>query len=840
MPLQHQFNCPLPNGVHARPASLLEEISRNFNSTMTLTNQRTGRQADGKSVLSIISADIRYNDPCLLTVSGPDEQGALAKLADFLHRTFPHCDDALPALPKLNGKPHLPPGLRAADVTCYDGVPVVPGVGRGHIRQVGGFKIPAALTANGTSNPDAEWKLIDEALIRLNRDYDEHLNRAQEKIEMDMLKAQRAIARDSEFYRQLHTAIIQGHQTAAGAVAGAQLYFSKVLAASGSERLRERILDVQDVCLQVLRQIYGDAINASDVQISSDSIVAAESLTPGQFLALDRRFLKGLVLANAGVTSHTIILARSFGIPTLVGIPVTAHLHLEGQEAIIDADAGVLVMNPPERARRYYDRECQRIADRQAYIKKSSVRPARTKDGQRIEIAANIASAEETAAVFAAGAEGIGLFRTEMLFLDRNSPPDEAEQFQAYCRVLKAAGDRPVIIRTLDVGGDKPLDYLKLPVEENPFLGCRAVRLYPKFEPLFRTQIRALIRASAQGKLKLLIPMISTVDEVRWVKQIIAEEQARCRDEKIKFDPALPVGAMIEVPAAAFAMDELCRMLDFFSIGSNDLLQYFTATDRANASLKNLCNPLLPAFLRLLKQIIDDAHAHKKWIGLCGEMGGQVEWLPLLVGLGLDEISATAPVIGRLKAELAGWATSECKQLLAEALNCVTAGEVETILKKTATRPGVPLIEPELILIEDGATTKEEAIKLVTDRLYVLGRTDDSRGLEQAVLQREQSYSTGFGHGFAIPHCKTDAVRFNSLVLVKLKTPVDWNALDGKPVGVVILLALRENDKATKHMQVLAKLARRLMDEGFRVRLESETDPNALYKLLKENLGIEP
>ena len=654
-----------------------------------------------------------------------------------------------------------------------------------------------------------------------------------------MFKAHRAIARDLEFHRQLRNAVVVQKRTAAGAIADAQSYFSTMLAESESALLRERVLDVQDVCIQLLHQIYGQAANGADITLLSESVVVAESLTPGQFLALDRRFLKGLVLAHAGVTSHTVILARSFGIPTLIGVKAVAKPNLEGREAVLDADAGVLVVELTEQARRYYDMECRRIANRQTYIKKYCAPSGATKDGKRFEIAANIASGDEAAIAFTVGAEGIGLFRTEMLFIDRDSAPGEEEQFETYCHVLKTAGNKPVIIRTLDAGGDKPLSYLKLPIEENPFLGYRAVRIYPEFETIFRTQVRALIRASAHGPAKILIPMIATVDEACWVKKIIAEEQARCAAEKIKFDAAMPVGAMIEVPSAAFAMDALCREMDFFSIGSNDLLQYFTATDRANSRVANLYNALQPSFLRLLKQIVDEAHAHKKWVGLCGEMAGQSRLLPLLIGLGLDEISVAAPAIADLKAELLEWTSSAGEQLLAAALNCATVDEVDALLKKSRGNANVPLFNPELILVEERAATKAEAIKLATDRLYVLGRTNNSRELEEAVWKRERAYSTGFGHGFAIPHCKTDAVRFNSLVLIKLKTPVDWNALDGRPVNVVILLAVRKSDGAAKHMKVLAKLARQAMDEQFRARLESESDPQALYKFLKDNLEIE-
>jgi fructose-specific PTS system IIA-like component len=308
--------------------------------------------------------------------------------------------------------------------------------------------------------------------------------------------------------------------------------------------------------------------------------------------------------------------------------------------------------------------------------------------------------------------------------------------------------------------------------------------------------------------------------------------------EKIPFDSGMLVGAMIEVPSAAFTMDALCREFDFFSIGSNDLLQYFMAADRSNARLAGLYNPLQPAFLRLLKQIVDAAHKNKKWIGVCGEMGGQIRLLPLLAGLGLDELSMAAPVMADIKAGLSVLAATDCRQLLATALSCATVEEVAVLLEHFAEQHTAPLIDSELIVLNSEATTKEEVIKQAVDRLFILGRIENSRAVEDAIEQREQTYSTGFGHGFAIPHCKTNAVRLNSLVLLKLRSPVPWNSLDNQPVGTVILFTVRETNSATEHMKVFAKLARQVMSGSFRARLEAENNPIALCTFLKEQLGL--
>jgi fructose-specific PTS system IIA-like component len=857
MPLESHFTCPLPNGIHARPASALEEFVRNFRSDVTLFNERTQRAANGKSVLSVVGADFRLDDRCRVRISGPDEREAHAQLTAFLRDIFPHCDQPLKAETGPDGshansahgtngqshphpQSHTPPCLKQSGATIRRGIPIVPGIAFGRaVFAAKGWDINA-LPPHLRAAPDApghEWRRIEDALEKLVADCDRELAPAGRGIEAELLKVHRSIARDSEFRQRLQLEVMQHGRSAADALALAEKHFSDVLTATGNALLRERALDIQDVCAKSARHIYGSAAGEPGITLTAAALVFAESLTPGQFLAIDRRFLKGLVLAHAGATSHTVILARSFGIPVLAGLSDFSRAKIDGQEAVLDADAGMLVTDLTGAARRYYDIEQKRIAGRRARLRRAALLPGATRDGHRMEIAANIATADEAAAAFENGAEGVGLFRTEMLFLDRKEPPGEEEQFNACRAVLDAAGARPVVIRTLDAGGDKQLDYLKMPAEANPFLGCRAVRLYPKFEMLFRTQIRALVRASACGNLRVMIPMISTVDEARWVKKIIAGEQQKCAGEKIPFDAAMRIGAMIEVPAAAFAIGALAREFDFFSIGSNDLLQYFMAADRMNAQLGALHDPLQPAFLRLLRQIAIAARARQKEISFCGEIDTQARMLPLLAGLGLDKISASAPLIARLKTDLAALDFSECRELTAQALDATDAAEVVSLLAQFAAKHAPPLLDAELIVTDSDAATKEEAIKQAADRMYVLGRTENARAVEEAVWLRESKCTTGFGYGFAIPHCKTDAVRADSLVLLKTRAPVGWNSLDGRPVRVMILLAIRESRGADAHMKVLAQLARKIMDDAFRAALEREDNPAQLHALLQKTLS---
>ena len=837
MPEELHFDCPLPNGMHARPASALVEVASRFSSAVAIFNSRDGSRADAKSVLSIVAADIRLGDPCTVAINGGDESSAAAALGKFLRDELPHTDDEMPPAEVPAGTPALPPCLRNSSAPRLSAHGAVAGIGRGKVVMVRGMDFTGDWVTARAADATAEESSIRKAVETVTADFDRLLEENRTRTEKGLLQAHRAIARDPELLKSMVDFINIHHRSAAGAVAGAAERFSAMLANSASTVLRERALDVQDVCIKLLRVVAGGHVPEANVRLTSDAVVIAETLTPGQFLALDRTLLKGLVLTRTGPTSHTVILARSFGIPTLTGALARAESGLAGQEVIVDGFLGLLVIHPDEAALRYYRLEELRIAGRREASTRHAAPRGCLRDGRCLEVAANIASAAEARDAFAAGADGIGIFRTEMLFCDRDSAPDEEEQYLAYRTVLEAAGEQPVIIRTLDVGGDKPLAYLKLPHEENPFLGCRGARIYQKFEPLLLTQIRAIVRASAHGPAWLLVPMVATVAEIRRVKASVLAVQAECAAAGTPFDPRMPIGAMVEVPAVAYAMGEFSREVDFFSIGSNDLLQYFMAADRGNPAVAGLYNPLHPPFLRFLKLIADAAKAHGKWIGLCGEMGGDLRCLPLLAGLGLDEISAAAPAVAGIKAELARLTSSACDGLLENAMQCESTEAVEALLASFAGHHPEPLIAPDLIVRDIEAATKEEVIKQAVDLLYVQGRTDRPRELEQAVWTRESAYSTGFGHGFAVPHCKSDAVRANSLAVLRLGQPVEWGSLDGRPVAVVILLTIREAAATREHMRVFAKLARSIMHPDFRERIETETDPAALCAFLTDRLS---
>jgi fructose-specific PTS system IIA-like component len=463
-----------------------------------------------------------------------------------------------------------------------------------------------------------------------------------------------------------------------------------------------------------------------------------------------------------------------------------------------------------------------------------------TTDGHAVAVMANVASAHEVCGAVAGGADGVGLFRTEMLFMDRAAPPSEDEQYEAYASALRAAAGRPVTIRLLDVGGDKPLPYLDLPDESNPFLGYRGVRLYDEHAPLVRAQLRAILRASSAGEARILVPMVATVEEARAVKETLAQVRNELAAEGVRFERMPKLGAMVEVPSAAFMIEELSREVDFFSVGSNDLAQYFLAADRDNRAVSSIYGWAHPSFLRLLKKVVDDAHAAGRTVSLCGEMADSSAAVPLLLALGFDELSLSAPRVVNVKRAVASSRLSSCAELLERAASSATRAQVEALVNGF-TSDGAdhqPLLLPELMIRSDAATMPE-VIKELTDGIWLAGRVARPHLLEEKVWLREEVYSTGFGYGFAIPHCKSDQLTASSIAVARLERPVQWG-LGGetKPVDVVMLLALREQDHGNEHMRIFAKLSRLVMHDGFRNRIRAERDPQRLLSFLEESLGL--
>ncbi|MFQ0830464.1 phosphoenolpyruvate--protein phosphotransferase [Serratia fonticola] len=827
------FTCVLPNGVHARPASHIETLCNGFRSRFEWHNSRSGLRGDGKSVLSLIGTDTLLGDECRITIEGEDEQAAFERLSQFIQHEFPHCDEALPQVDDQAEQEPIPQSLANLNPTLVRARSVNQGTANGKLVHLARVDLNA-LTLPPTQSVEQEQQQLAEGLTRFGKALDLQLMGGNGTTTA-VLEAHRSLLRDGAFRQHLLDGVLAGESCAAAIVATSS-HFSQQLAQSASAYLRERELDIRDVSFQLLQQIYGEQCFPAQQALSVDSICITDELTPSQFLELDKRYLKGLLLGSGGSTSHTVILARSFNIPTLVGVDAASMLPYLNQSVQIDGDLGLVACDLSEPVRRYYQQEqwlSEQIRSQQsAYLDQ----PGRTADGVRMEVAANIAHAVEAEAAFSNGAEAVGLFRTEMLYMDRLTAPSEDELYNIYCQAVEAAAGKTIIVRTMDIGGDKPVDYLNIPAENNPFLGYRAVRIYQEFLPLFRTQLRSILRASAHGPLKIMIPMISSMEEVLWVKDQLAEVKQSLRAGQIPFDEKIPLGIMLEVPSVLFIIDQCCEEIDFFSIGSNDLTQYLLAVDRDNAKVIKHYNSLNPAFLRGLDHAVREVHRHGKWIGLCGELGAKGSVLPLLVGMGLDEISMSAPSIAATKTRLAKLDSRECRLLLNRAMACRTSLEVEHLLAQfRMEQSDAPLITPECIALGADWRSKEEVIKGMADNLLLAGRCRYPRNLAADLWAREAVFSTGLGFGFAIPHTKSEHIEQSTISVAKLAQPVVWGDEEAQ---FVIMLTLNRHAAGDQHMRIFSKLARRIMHEGFRDALVNAVSAQQVEALLKQELEL--
>jgi phosphotransferase system enzyme I (PtsI) len=440
--------------------------------------------------------------------------------------------------------------------------------------------------------------------------------------------------------------------------------------------LRERALDIQDVTKRVIRNLQGKAPKTF-LALSESHILVAHNLTPSDTASINRANVLGVATDLGSRTSHAAILARSLNIPAVVGLhDITAKLET-GQHVLVDGSDGLLIVNPaPETIAHYAELESRR-ARVVARLKELRTTRSTTRDGRHIVLSANIELQEDVEAVAANGAEGIGLYRTEFLYLNRTTLPTEDEQFETYREVAERVRPDPLIIRTFDLGGDKLAPgTVDITDELNPFLGWRAIRLCLENIDIFKTQLRAILRASAVGNIKIMFPMISGLEELRGAKAVLAECHEELRQSGIPLGEEIEVGAMIEIPSAALCSNVLASEVDFFSIGTNDLIQYTLAVDRVNEKIAHLYEPTHPAILRLLRIITEAAHAHHIWVGVCGEMAGDVALVPLLLGLGVDELSASATLVPRVKRAVQSLAIPECRELVEETLKLNTASEI--------------------------------------------------------------------------------------------------------------------------------------------------------------------
>jgi phosphotransferase system enzyme I (PtsI) len=467
--------------------------------------------------------------------------------------------------------------------------------------------------------------------------------------------------------------------------------YASALAAVDDEYLRERAADLRDVAARVLNELLGHDHDRDLRHLNEPCIIIAHDLTPSKTAQLDRKNVQGFATDVGSKTSHSAILARSLRIPAVVGLKNATESLESGQYALLDGYNGLIIVNPTDQTLFEYGQLARKRVTLEEKLRDVLHQPAITLDNHHVTLSANIEQAADAEAVKASGAEGVGLFRTEYLFINRDAPPTEEEQYEAYRDVARALAPHPVVIRTLDLGGDKFLSHLHVPTEMNPFLGWRAIRFCLAQRDIFGAQLRAILRASAEGNVQMMYPMISGVDELNQANAMLDEFKAELRTKKLAFDEKLLAGAMIEIPSAVMVADLLAKRVQFFSIGTNDLIQYALAVDRMNEKIAHLYEPTHPAIIRLLKNTVEAAHAQGIKVSVCGEMAGDPVFTPLLLGLGVDELSAAPPLVVQIKFIVRRLKLSDCRELATKALATESPTEILSQCTELAQRcaPGL-------------------------------------------------------------------------------------------------------------------------------------------------------
>ncbi|WP_414739226.1 phosphoenolpyruvate--protein phosphotransferase [Macrococcoides bohemicum] len=487
------------------------------------------------------------------------------------------------------------------------------------------------------------------------------------------------VLEDPELINPIEENIKNNQSNAATALSEVATNFVTIFESMDNEYMRERAADIKDVSKRVLSHILGVTL-PNPTLIDEPVVIIAEDLTPSDTAQLNKAFVQGFATNIGGRTSHSAIMSRSLEIPAVVGTKNITALVEQGDFIIVDGIEGEVILNPDEATITAYKQKQSQFIEEKELLKQLVNDKTVTSEGKHVELAANIGTPEDLTGVVNNGAEGIGLYRTEFLYMGRDTMPSEDEQYEAYAKVLKEMKGKRVVVRTLDIGGDKELPYLNLPKEMNPFLGYRAIRLCLAQPEIFRPQLRALLRASVHGNLSIMFPMIATINEFREAKAILEDEKANLTKENIKFSDNIELGIMVEIPSTAAMADIFAKEVDFFSIGTNDLIQYTMAADRMSERVSYLYQPYNPAILRLVKQVIDASHKEGKWTGMCGEMAGDTTAIPLLLGLGLDEFSMSATSILRARRQIKNLSQVEMAKIAEQALNCSTQEEVISLV----------------------------------------------------------------------------------------------------------------------------------------------------------------
>lgn len=664
---------PNPVGLHARPAAVLAQLAKKYQSNLRL--HRGSDSANVRSVVAIMGLEIGRGDTVTLEATGADAEAAIAELSTALGNGLGE-EGAVPvtaaAASIAQAEISAPaPRPKSDDPNIILGVAASPGVAVGNTYHQRRQAIRVEETAD---SPQTERRKLDKAIDQAALEIESL--RAKVHAQGDPSKAaifaaHQELLADPELMDLASSAIDRGKSAA---FAWQQTYTAQAntLAQLKSELLAQRANDLRDVGDRVLRILTG--VKAEALVLPANSILLAEDLTPSDMANLDPMRVVGFATVAGGATSHVAILARSMGIPAIAGIEPRILDLADGTPVILDGTKGRVKLNASvDELEATQDRIARQKA-RQAEDLEHAFEPAITQDGHQIEVVANIGSQKDAEASLKVGGEGVGLLRTEFVFMEASAAPTEDEQEAIYASILRVLGDRPMIIRTLDVGGDKPLPYLPMAHEENPFLGERGIRLGFDRPELMRTQFRAILKASTAGKARVMFPMIARMEELEMAKAVMEEER-----QKLGVPP-IEIGIMVEVPAAAVSAERFAAQVDFFSIGTNDLTQYTLAMDRGHPKLAPYVDALNPSVLRMIDLTVRGAEKHGKWVGVCGGMAGDPQAVPILVGLGVKELSVSVPVIPAVKAQVRGLTLAQCQDLAQQALNLDSAAQVRDLV----------------------------------------------------------------------------------------------------------------------------------------------------------------
>ncbi|HPX60630.1 MAG TPA: phosphoenolpyruvate--protein phosphotransferase [Deltaproteobacteria bacterium] len=667
---------PNPTGLHARPAAVLANIAKKYQCDIQLI--KGDSSANAKSVVSLMGLEVGHGDKVILSARGTDAAEALENLAHLLQEGLGDegCRPApAPASMEQSADSAPAPGPVASDPNLLSGVTAAPGLAVGRIFQLRHARL--VIDDSDSDNPQQERTRLDDALAQAHLQLDAlraslHAQRAADKAAI--FAAHQELLDDPDLLDIAHSALAKGKR-ADFAWQCAFTTHADRLAGLRNELLAARANDLRDVGQRVLKLLTG--VQPEAPAIPEDSILVAEDLTPSDAASLDRRLVRGFCTTNGGATSHVAILARSLDIPALAGINPHALDIPNGTPAVLDGASGSLRLNPPEESISEIRAQQIRQQERKQLDMDTAGQPAVTTDNQRVEVAANIGSLADAREVIGLGGEGVGLLRSEFLFMERSTAPDEQEQFETYRAIAEALEGRPLVIRTLDVGGDKPLSYLPIPKEDNPFLGERGLRVGLERPEILRTQLRAILRASTFGNIRIMFPMVGLLSELRDARAILEEERSRLGVAPVQ------AGIMVEIPAAAMMAAQFAREADFFSIGTNDLTQYTLAMDRGHPKLAPKVDGLNPAVLRLIHWTVQAAHAQGKWVGVCGGLASDQDAVPVLIGLGVDELSASLPAIPGIKSLIRRLSMSQCRRMAEAALQQEHGSGVRTLVRQS-------------------------------------------------------------------------------------------------------------------------------------------------------------